>query len=107
MSPLCTTAKQPAHHPWYTSRLSAGPGAQGYEVWIDGIFMARTKRTGGEPILNVTELVLCGRSDLGAQRFFDGRIAHLAVYDVAINSATVWPSCRPELGCCRVGDLAL
>ena len=64
--------------------------------------MAVTNRTGGDPIVNVTELVLCGRSDLGAQRFFDGRIAHLAVYDEAINSATVWPSnpswCTAGLG---------
>ena len=52
--------------------------------------------------MNVTELVLCGRSDLRAQRFFDGRIAHLAVYDEAINSATVWSSnpswCTAGLG---------
>ena len=51
--------------------------------------MAETNLTGGSPMVNVSHIVLCGRSDLAPERFFDGRIAHFALYDKAIDSATV------------------
>ena len=49
--------------------------------------------SGGSPIHVDGDIVLCGRSDLAADRFFDGRITQFAIFDNALTSAAVrpWP----------------
>ena len=62
---------------------------QGFQIWVDGLLMAQTDLNGGQPFANVSTIVLCGRSDLAPERFFDGKIAHFALYDQAIDNNTV------------------
>ena len=66
-----------------------GVALQGYQIWMDGLLMAQTDLNAGRPIVNVSSVVLCGRSDLATGRFFDGRIAHFTVYDQALDNNTV------------------
>lgn len=69
---------------------------QGYAIYVDGLLTAVQQApqpvfavSGGKPIAVDGNLVLCGRADLGADRFFDGRIAQLSVFDSALTQQAV------------------
>jgi hypothetical protein len=49
---------------------------------------------GGDPILLDGNVVLCVRSDDPEGRHYDGRLAYLGLYDVALNETQVgWGGC--------------
>ena len=56
--------------------------------------------SGGLPIQVDGDIVLCGRSDLAADRFFDGLITQFTIFDNALTSAAVrdWPLPRSSAG---------
>ena len=69
---------------------------QGYQIWVDGILLATADSAneigtvdGGDPIFVDGDLVLCGRSDFSSDRFFNGKIAHMAIFDYPLDNATV------------------
>lgn len=48
------------------------------------------KKNAGAPLArSAVDIVLCGRSDRSASRFFDGRVAQLALFDEALSPAAV------------------
>lgn len=47
--------------------------------------------SGGDPVSAAGNLVLCGRADLGSERFFDGKLTQLAVFNNALTSQAVRP----------------
>lgn len=53
--------------------------------------------SGGDPIYINGSLVLCGRSDNAAERFFNGKIAQFAVFDNALTPQMV---CLPNYDIC-------
>lgn len=69
---------------------------QGYQIWIDGILKAIASSTnefsdvdGGRPIFTDSDLIVCGRSDKGLNRYFDGKVAHLSIFDYSLDNTTV------------------
>ena len=45
--------------------------------------------SGGDAIAASGNLVLCGRSDLASERFFDGKLTQLAVFNNALTTQSV------------------
>ncbi|KAK9797358.1 hypothetical protein WJX73_002152 [Symbiochloris irregularis] len=83
---------------WHMLTLTTLPsGSAGYQIYVDGIWKAELNTTNaplsvadvGQPIYAGGTMVLCGRSDYGASRFFDGRVAQLSIYDYALSNTTI------------------
>ena len=53
------------------------------------VFFPHKKTTGAPLARSAVDVVLCGRSDRSASRFFDGRVAQLALFDEALSPAAV------------------
>lgn len=69
---------------------------QGFQIWVDGLLLAEASSLnevvivdGGRPIFIDSDLVLCGRSDYSPNRYFDGKVAHLSIFDTALDNSTV------------------
>ena len=45
--------------------------------------------SGGDPMFLNSPITLCGRVDLNADRFFDGRLAELSIFDNALTRPQV------------------
>jgi hypothetical protein len=76
---------------------------QGYALYIDGALHANLTSPqaffhvdGGDPINIDTNIVLCGRSDAQTSRFFDGRVAQLALFDTSLQAGEVCTRCHPS-----------
>lgn len=89
---------------WHMITITTHPGGgKGIALYIDGQLVAQTQpgvdymnsaggvatADGGDPIFLNGTLTLCGRADLNSQRFYSGRLAHLRIFDFALNETQV------------------
>ncbi|KAL4430893.1 hypothetical protein ABPG75_006149 [Micractinium tetrahymenae] len=87
---------------WHMITLSTLPsGTKGYALYIDGDLAGQlgpgSATTDGSPVdatgggpANLTDTIyLCSRSDSDYQRFFDGSVAHLLLFDRALTAQNV------------------
>ena len=82
---------------WHHLALSTLPGGgEGYAVYLDGVPVARMTETNaveGRPdgggAFAPSPITLCGRSDGQPDRHFEGRLAHLQVWDQALDAAQI------------------
>lgn len=72
---------------------------QGFAVYVDGTLHGNLTSPqeffhvdGGDPINLDGEIVLCGRSDKQTSRFFEGRVAQLALFDAYLEDYEVLSS---------------
>lgn len=89
---------------WHMITITTNPqGGKGIALYIDGQLVAQTQpgvdymnsagriatADGGNPISLNGTLTLCARADLNSQRFYSGRLAHLRIFDFALNDSQV------------------
>ena len=89
---------------WHMITITTHPeGGKGIALYIDGQLVAQTQpgvdymnsaggvatADGGDPIFLNGTLTLCARADLNSQRFYSGRLAHLRIFDFALNETQV------------------
>jgi hypothetical protein len=82
---------------WHMVTLTTHPeGGKGYELYVDGSRRGSTADPldyfhldGGAPVAQAMDIVLCGRSDAAASRFFDGRVSQLALFDSPLTPPAV------------------
>ena len=82
---------------WHMATITTHPeGGKGYELYVDGTRRGAVADPldyfhldGGAPLAPAVDIVLCGRSDASATRFFDGRISQLALFDVPLTPNAV------------------
>eukprot|EP00884_Botryococcus_braunii_P015271 jgi/Botrbrau1/2427/Bobra.0395s0049.1 len=93
---------QPDDGNWHMVTLTTHTdGSKGYALYVDGTLagnltaQSRNNATGnlaqvggGRPI-NLGRIYLCTRADLDPDRFFNGSIAHLSLYDQAFSTQNV------------------
>jgi len=82
---------------WHMITLTTlGEGRKGYSIYVDGILGGKAPPAfasvvdtkiavdGGDPLVPKGKMYLCGRNDLNKERHFGGRLAHLSLYDSAL-----------------------
>ncbi|KAL4426385.1 hypothetical protein ABPG77_004679 [Micractinium sp. CCAP 211/92] len=87
---------------WHMITLSTLPnGTKGYALFVDGASVGElgpgmktadgtpVDATGGGPADLTDSIYLCSRSDSDQQRFFDGSVAHLLLFDHALTAKNV------------------
>lgn len=87
---------------WHMITLSTLPnGTKGYALYVDGAWVGElgpgsttvdgrsVDATGGGPADLTDSIYLCSRSDSDHQRFFDGSVAHLLLFDRALTPQNV------------------
>ncbi|CAD7694655.1 unnamed protein product, partial [Ostreobium quekettii] len=79
---------------WHMFTVTTQPsGGKGYRIYIDGELAASTPDSkgvnGGDPIELDGNIYLCGRVDNARERHFDGAIAKLSIFDVALEEEQV------------------
>ncbi|KAI3433616.1 hypothetical protein D9Q98_003425 [Chlorella vulgaris] len=89
---------------WHMATVSSQPGGiKGYRLYLDGRLVGEVEEgrsyttptgfpipiDGGDPMLLNGNVALCVRSDDPSGRHFDGTLAYLGLYDVALNDTQV------------------
>ncbi|GAB4817823.1 hypothetical protein N2152v2_004869 [Parachlorella kessleri] len=89
---------------WHLVTVTTQGGKwRGYRLFIDGQLAAEVAPgvayvdgdgyakaiTGGDPILLDGDIVLCGRADLNQDRFFNGHIANLMIFNTSLSAEQV------------------